>query len=97
MSSKKKGGSPDLGQMLFNLFISMVRILVSYFGRFCLQIFQNTTWIFAEAPGANNDFSDYCRTNFGSAPGFWTKVLIAILLSPLVLAALIFWSAIRAI
>jgi hypothetical protein len=97
MSSKKKGGSPDLVQMLLNMLIALVRILVAYFGRFCLQIFRNTTWIFVEAPGANNDFNDYCRTNFGSAPATWVKILVGILLSPLVLAALLFWSAIRAI
>ena len=97
MSSKKKGGGPGLVQMFLNIVIAVVRILVAYFGRFCVQILQNAIWIFRETPGANNDFSDYCRTNFGSAPATWVKVCVGILLSPLVLTALIFWSALRAI
>jgi hypothetical protein len=97
MSSKKKGGSHDVVQMIFSFLTWLARTLVTYFGRFCVQILQNIIWIFRETPGANNDFSDYCRTNFGSAPATWVKVCVGILLSPLVLTALVFWSAIRAI
>ena len=88
MSANKKGHGGDPAVVLLNLGLNILRGFVSYFGRFCLQIFKNTTWIFAEAPGAHNDFNDYCRTNFGSAPATWVKVCIGILLSPLVLAAL---------
>lgn len=97
MSSSKKGHGADPGQMFFNMLIAATRMFIRYIGRFFTQLLRNIIWLFAEAPGANNDFSDYCRTNFGSAPATWVKVCVGILLSPLVLTALIFWSALRAI
>ncbi len=97
MSSKKKASSPDVAQVIFNLLIAAARMFIRYIGRFFTHLFQNITWIFREAPGAHNDFNDYCTTNFGSAPALWVKVIVSILLLPIVLLVLVTWSAAQAI
>jgi hypothetical protein len=94
MSSSKNS---DSVVATFNAGLVVLRGIISYLGRFFSTLMKNTIWIFKEAPGAHNDLNDYCRTHFGSAPEVWLKVVVSILLLPLVLAALVFWSAIRAI